>query len=119
MRIVTRGAAEAYVARHVAGPVRPILVAPPYVGCMGIIGWILIGLIMGALAKAALNKKGGNWLQTLLLGVVGALVGGFLGSIAFGRGIGSFWSPWTWLLAFVGSVIVLAVWSAIAGRSKA
>ena len=40
--------------------------------------------------------------------MVGALVGGFLGGIAFGRGIGSFWSPWTWLLAFVGSVIVLA-----------
>ena len=52
-----------------------------------------------------------------LAGVVGALVGGFLGSVAFNRGIGSFWSPWTWLLAFVGSVIVLAVWSAISGRS--
>ena len=86
---------------------------------MGIIGWILIGLIMGALAKSALNKKGGSWASTLLLGVVGALVGGFLGGIAFDKGIGSFWSPWTWLLAFVGSVIVLAIWSAISGRSKA
>ncbi|HEU5484011.1 MAG TPA: GlsB/YeaQ/YmgE family stress response membrane protein [Microlunatus sp.] len=86
---------------------------------MGIIGWILIGLIMGALAKAALNKKSGGWLSTLLIGVIGALVGGFLGSVAFGRGIGSFFSPWTWLLAFVGSVIVLAIWSAISGRSKA
>ena len=54
---------------------------------------------------------------SLLIGVVGALVGGFLGSIAFGKGIGSFWSPWTWLLAFVGSVIVLAVWGAISGRA--
>src|SRR4051812_2220589 len=80
---------------------------PRTLDAMGIIGWILIGLIMGALAKAALNKKGGSWLSSLLLGVVGALVGGFLGGIAFGRGIGSFWSPWTWLLAFVGSVIVL------------
>ena len=84
---------------------------------MGIIGWILIGLIMGALAKAALNRKGGSWVGSLLIGVVGALVGGFLGSIAFGKGIGSFWSPWTWLLAFVGSVIVLAVWGAISGRA--
>ena len=84
---------------------------------MGIIGWILIGLIMGALAKAALNRKGGSWVGSLLIGVVGALVGGFLGSVAFGRGIGSFWSPWTWLLAFVGSVIVLAVWGAISGRA--
>jgi uncharacterized membrane protein YeaQ/YmgE (transglycosylase-associated protein family) len=84
---------------------------------MGIIGWILIGLIMGALAKVALNRKGGSWVGSLLIGVVGALVGGFLGSIAFGRGIGSFWSPWTWLLAFVGRVIVLAVWGVISGRS--
>ena len=45
---------------------------------MGIIGWILIGLIMGALAKAALNRKGGSWVGSLLIGVVGALVGGFL-----------------------------------------
>ena len=93
-------------------PARPLTF-----GVMGIIGWILIGLIMGALAKAALNRKGGSWVGSLLIGVVGALVGGFLGSIAFDRGIGSFWSPWTWLLAFVGSVIVLAVWGAISGRS--
>ena len=89
---------------------------------MGVIGWILIGLIMGTLAKAALNRKGGSWVGSLVVGVVGvvgALVGGFLGGIAFNRGIGSFWSPWTWLLAFVGSVIVLAIWSAISGRSKA
>ena len=90
---------------------------PVRLAAMGIIGWILIGLIMGALAKAALNRKGGTWVGSLLIGVVGALVGGFLGSIAFGRGIGSFWSPWTWLLAFVGSVIVLAVWGAISGRA--
>ena len=86
---------------------------------MGIIGWILIGLIMGALAKAALNRKGGSWVGSLLIGVIGALIGGFLGSVAFHRGIEGFWSPWTWLLAFVGSVIVLAVWGAISGRSKA
>lgn len=86
---------------------------------MGIIGWILIGLIMGTLAKSALNRKGGTWLGSLLLGVVGALVGGFLGSVAFKQGIDGFWSAWTWLLAFVGSVIVLAIWSAISGRSKA
>ena len=103
--------------RHVAGRVPRFRGGPPYGAAMGIIGWILIGLIMGALAKAALNRKGGSWLGSLLIGVVGALVGGFLGSIAFNRGIGSFWSPWTWLLAFVGSVIVLAVWSAISGRS--
>jgi uncharacterized membrane protein YeaQ/YmgE (transglycosylase-associated protein family) len=105
------------VHRHVAGRLPRFCDGSPYGAAMGIIGWILIGLIMGALAKAALNRRGGSWVGSLLIGVVGALVGGFLGSIAFNRGIGSFWSPWTWLLAFVGSVIVLAVWSAISGRS--
>ncbi len=119
MRIVSPAPGHAYADRHVARPVRGFTVEARTLDRMGIIGWILIGLIMGALAKAALNKKGGSWLGSLLIGVVGALVGGALGSIAFNRGIGSFWSPWTWLLAFVGSVIVLAVWSAISGRSKA
>ena len=85
---------------------------------MGILGWIVIGLIMGALAKAVLpGRQGGGWLATLLLGVVGAIVGGLLGSLIFGRPITEFWSLYTWLLAFVGSIIVLAIWGAIKGRS--
>ncbi len=85
---------------------------------MGILGWIILGLIMGALAKAVLpGRQGGGWLATLLLGVVGAIVGGLLGSLIFGRPLGEFWSLYTWLMAFVGSIIVLAIWGAIKGRS--
>lgn len=86
---------------------------------MGILGWILIGLIMGALAKAVLpGRQGGGWLATLLLGVVGAIVGGLLGTLFWGgEGLTSFWSLRTWILAFVGSIIVLAIWGAIKGRT--
>ena len=84
---------------------------------MGIIGWILIGLIVGAIAKAVLpGLHRGGWLTTMLLGIVGALVGGWLGGIFFHVGLGSFFSIRTWVLAFVGSIIVLAIWNAITGH---
>ena len=84
---------------------------------MGIIGWIVLGLIAGALAKAIMpgNDPGGI-LLTMLLGVVGALLGGFLGSAIFGVGLEEFWSIQTWLVAIIGSVIVLAIYRVIAGR---
>lgn len=84
---------------------------------MGIIGWIVLGLIAGALAKAIMpgDDPGGIFL-TMLLGVVGALLGGFLGSAIFGVGLREFWSIQTWLIAIIGSVIVLAIYRAIAGR---
>ena len=52
---------------------------------MGIIGWIVLGLVAGAIAKAILpGTQGGGWIITLILGVVGALLGGFIGSAVFG-----------------------------------
>jgi uncharacterized membrane protein YeaQ/YmgE (transglycosylase-associated protein family) len=87
---------------------------------MGVLGLLLIGLIMGSLAKAALpGLHHGGWLTTILLGVVGALVGGFLGGLLLGGGLRSFFSLRTWLLSFVGSLVVLAVWGALKGRTRA
>jgi len=81
---------------------------------MGFIGWIVLGLIAGAIAKAIMpGKQGGGWLVTLLLGVVGAVVGGWIGSAAFGVGIDEFWSLSTWLLAIGGALIVLLIWGLI------
>ncbi len=53
---------------------------------MGIISWIILGLIAGALAKWIMpGKDGGGWIATMLLGIAGAFVGGFLGSfLGFG-----------------------------------
>ncbi|GAB3621850.1 GlsB/YeaQ/YmgE family stress response membrane protein [Glutamicibacter endophyticus] len=78
---------------------------------MGFIGWIVLGLIAGAIAKAIKpGQEGGGWFATLILGVVGALVGGWLGSMIFNVGIEEFWSIKTWLLAIGGSLLVLVIW---------
>ena len=78
---------------------------------MGFIGWIVLGLIAGAIAKAIKpGEQGGGWLATLLLGVVGAIVGGWIGSAVFDVGVDRFWSLSTWLLAIGGSLIVLIIW---------
>ncbi|WP_144627419.1 GlsB/YeaQ/YmgE family stress response membrane protein [Arthrobacter woluwensis] len=84
---------------------------------MGFLGWIVLGLIAGAIAKALmLGEQGGGWLATLLLGVVGALVGGWIGSALFHVGLNEFWSLSTWLLAIVGSLVVLFIWGLITKR---
>ncbi|MGX9899228.1 GlsB/YeaQ/YmgE family stress response membrane protein [Arthrobacter sp. SA17] len=84
---------------------------------MGILGFLLLGLIAGAIAKAILpGRQGGGWVVTLVLGVVGAILGGWIGSLIFGGGLGEFFDLRTWLLAILGAVIVLAIYGAVAGR---
>ncbi|KQZ11945.1 GlsB/YeaQ/YmgE family stress response membrane protein [Microbacterium sp. MEC084] len=86
---------------------------------MGFIAFIILGLIAGAIAKAILpGRQGGGWLVTLLLGVVGAILGGWLGSAIFGVGLENFWDLSTWLLAIGGAIIVLLIWGLITGRNK-
>ena len=84
---------------------------------MGILGWIVLGLVAGAIAKAILpGRQGGGWLITLVVGVVGAILGGWIGSLIFGGGLGDFFDLRTWLLAILGAVIVLLIYGAVAGR---
>ncbi|HAY43387.1 GlsB/YeaQ/YmgE family stress response membrane protein [Glutamicibacter sp. BW77] len=86
---------------------------------MGFIGWIVLGLIAGAIAKAIKpGNQGGGWIATLVLGVVGAIVGGWIGSALFSVDISSFWDIKTWLLAIGGSLIVLIIWGFLT-RKKA
>ncbi|MBC7724504.1 MAG: GlsB/YeaQ/YmgE family stress response membrane protein [Burkholderiaceae bacterium] len=88
---------------------------------MGIIGWIVLGLLAGAIAKAILpGNQGGGWLITLILGVVGALLGGFIGSAIFGLGLQDFFSIQTWLVAILGSILVLLIYGFVTrGARKA
>ena len=87
---------------------------------MGILGFLLLGLIAGAIAKAILpGKQAGGWIVTLILGVVGALLGGFIGSLLFDEGLQNFFNLYTWLLAIGGSLLVLIIWGAISGRRGA
>jgi uncharacterized membrane protein YeaQ/YmgE (transglycosylase-associated protein family) len=86
---------------------------------MSIIGWVILGLIAGAIAKAILpGRQGGGWIATLLLGIVGALLGGWLGSAIFGVDISSFWSLSTWLLAIGGAIVVLLIYGLLTRGSR-
>jgi uncharacterized membrane protein YeaQ/YmgE (transglycosylase-associated protein family) len=86
---------------------------------MGIIGWIILGLAAGAIAKAILpGTQGGGWLITLVLGVVGALLGGFIGGAVFGVGLETFFSIQTWLLAIGGSILVLLIYGLVTRGSR-
>ncbi|MBX7443903.1 MULTISPECIES: GlsB/YeaQ/YmgE family stress response membrane protein [unclassified Arthrobacter] len=85
---------------------------------MGFIAFLILGLIAGAIAKAILpGRQGGGWFITLILGVVGAILGGWLGGMIFGSGLQEFFSIQTWLLAIVGSLIVLAIYGMVTKRS--
>lgn len=85
---------------------------------MGFLGWILLGLAAGAIAKAILpGRSDGGWFATLILGVVGAIVGGWLGSWLFHTPLQNFFNLTTWALAILGSVIVLAIYGAVKGRN--
>lgn len=84
---------------------------------MGFLAFLLLGLIAGAIAKLILpGKQNIGWLMTLVLGVLGALLGGFLGSVLFNTGLEEFFDLSTWLLAIGGAIIVLLIYGAIVGR---
>jgi uncharacterized membrane protein YeaQ/YmgE (transglycosylase-associated protein family) len=84
---------------------------------MGLLAFLLLGLIAGAIAKAILpGRQGGGLLLTLLLGVVGAFLGGWLGALLFGGGLGDFFDLRTWMLSILGSIIVLLIFGAARGR---
>jgi len=86
---------------------------------MSFLAFLLLGLIAGAIAKLILpGKQGGGWLITLLLGVVGALLGGWLGSVLFGVGLEEFWDLSTWLLAIGGAIIVLLIYGLVVNRRR-
>ncbi|PRY64295.1 putative membrane protein YeaQ/YmgE (transglycosylase-associated protein family) [Glaciihabitans tibetensis] len=86
---------------------------------MGFIAFLILGLIAGAIAKLILpGRQGGGWIITLILGVVGALLGGFIGNAVFGVGLEEFFSIETWIVAILGSLVVLVIYGAITGRSR-
>ena len=87
---------------------------------MGIIGWILLGMIAGLLAKAILpGEQPGGIIVTTLLGIAGALIFGFLAqAVGFGDPIDEFFDFSTWVAAIVGAIVLLVLWSWIAGRRQ-
>ena len=86
---------------------------------MGIIGWILLGLFAGILAKVLLpGDDPGGIIITTIIGIVGALLGGFVAkALGFGDPIDEFFDISTWLAAIIGAIVLLAAYRAISGRS--
>ena len=84
---------------------------------MGILSWIIVGLIAGWLANAVMKGRGQGLIGNLILGIVGALVGGFLAGSLFGvpDPISGF-NLQTILIASIGAVVVIAVVRALSGR---
>lgn len=86
---------------------------------MNFLAFILLGLIAGAIAKAIMpGTQGGGWFVTMLLGIVGAILGGWLGGMLFNRNVSGFFDLTSWLLAIGGSLIVLLIWGFVAGRTR-
>ena len=84
---------------------------------MGIIAWIVVGLIAGLLAKLIIpGDDPGGIIITVLIGIAGAFVGGFVFSLFGGTGLTGF-SIWSILVATVGAIILLLIYRLIAGRT--
>ena len=83
---------------------------------MGILAWIVIGLIAGALAKLIMpGDDPGGIIVTILIGIVGAFVGGFVVNLFGGAGVSGF-NIWSILVATLGAIILLAVYRLVVGR---
>ena len=81
-----------------------------------IIGWIIIGLIAGALGKLIMpGDDPGGIIVTILLGIGGAVVGGFLAGLI---GLGGGGILWTILVATLGAIILLAIYRAVVGSRR-
>ncbi|MDP8911467.1 MAG: GlsB/YeaQ/YmgE family stress response membrane protein [Actinomycetota bacterium] len=87
---------------------------------MGIIAFIILGAIAGFIAKALLpGDDPGGFIITTIIGVVGALLGGFLASALFGADpLDEFFDISTWLTAIVGAIVLLLIYRMVAGRRR-
>jgi uncharacterized membrane protein YeaQ/YmgE (transglycosylase-associated protein family) len=85
---------------------------------MGIVSWIVLGLIAGFIGSQIVGRQGqGFWLD-IALGIVGALVGGFLFSLFGASGVTGL-NIYSMIVAVVGAVVVLLIYNAVVGRSRA
>ncbi|HEX4232388.1 MAG TPA: GlsB/YeaQ/YmgE family stress response membrane protein [Bryobacteraceae bacterium] len=79
---------------------------------MSILGWIILGLISGFIGSKIVNKTGEGFFLDIILGIVGAIVGGYLFTIVGGHGVTGL-NLYSFVVAVIGSIIVLVVYHAI------
>lgn len=85
-----------------------------------IFGWIIFGLIAGAIAKLLMpGRDPGGWIITLVLGIAGAVIGGWIGSMLWGSTGVNDWSLGSFALAIAGAILLLAIYRMIVGRRTA
>jgi uncharacterized membrane protein YeaQ/YmgE (transglycosylase-associated protein family) len=85
---------------------------------MSIVAWIILGLISGFIASKIVNRSGEGVVMDIALGIVGAVVGGFLFSMVGSGGVSGL-NLWSILVAVLGAVVVLVIKHALTGRGMA
>ena len=80
---------------------------------MGILSWIILGILAGAIAKLLMpGRDPGGWIVTILLGIAGSFVGGFLASTLLGRDQ----QAAGWIGSIIGAMVLLFIYRLIVGR---
>jgi uncharacterized membrane protein YeaQ/YmgE (transglycosylase-associated protein family) len=82
---------------------------------MSILGWLILGLIAGFIASKIVNKSGQGMIMDIVLGIIGAVVGGFLFNQFGAAGVTGF-NIYSMVVAVIGAIVVLVIYHMIAGR---
>jgi uncharacterized membrane protein YeaQ/YmgE (transglycosylase-associated protein family) len=85
---------------------------------MGIVSWIILGLIAGFVGSKIVDRQGQGFWLNMALGIIGALIGGFLFDLFGASGVTGL-NLYSMLVAIVGSVVVLLIYNALMGRRRA
>ncbi len=91
---------------------------------MGIVAWLVFGLIAGAVAQVIMpgNDAGsrgfGGIVITIVIGIIGAVIGGFIGTELLNYGSVTGFNLRSFVIAVVGAVVLLAIWRAVSGGSR-
>jgi uncharacterized membrane protein YeaQ/YmgE (transglycosylase-associated protein family) len=84
---------------------------------MGVIGWVVMGLLAGWLAKVATGYRRSGCLFTMAVGILGGLIGGLLFNLVGEEGVTDF-DVWSLIVSFVGASLLLLVLGAFTGRGR-
>ena len=84
---------------------------------MGFISFAILGIIAAVIAKLILRQRVG-WFLTIILGILGAMVGGWISGFFIADAYASFWSLPAWGFAIAGALIVMLIYGLISGRRK-
>jgi uncharacterized membrane protein YeaQ/YmgE (transglycosylase-associated protein family) len=85
---------------------------------MSILSWIILGLIAGFIGSKIVDKQGQGFWLNMALGIIGALVGGFLFSFFGAEGVTGL-NIWSMIVSVVGAIVVLLIYNAVTGRRSA